>query len=68
MDVNVLIAFNPARCMGLMVAKNEMQYHYVHWLGPLAASMTHGVIYYLVPPYVRDKSMREAAMALRSSA
>jgi len=54
--------------MGLMVAKNDLQYHYIHWLGPFAASVMHGVIYYLVPPYVRDKSMREVAVALRSSA
>lgn len=66
-DMNVL-AFNPARCMGLMVAKNDLQYHYVHWLGPFAASIVHGVFYYFVPPYVRDKSMREVAVALRSSA
>lgn len=51
--------------MGLMVTKNEMQYHYVHWLGPLAASIMHGVFYYFVPPFVRDKSMREVAVALR---
>jgi hypothetical protein len=61
----IMLAFNPARCMGLMVAKNEMQYHYVHWLGPFAASIMHGVFYYFVPPYVRDKSMREVAVALR---
>jgi hypothetical protein len=51
--------------MGLMVAKNEMQYHYVHWLGPFAASIMHGVFYHFVPPFVRDKSMREVAVALR---
>jgi hypothetical protein len=61
----IMLAFNPARCMGLMVAKNEMQYHYVHWLGPFAASIMHGVFYYFVPPYVIDKSMREVAVALR---
>jgi glycerol uptake facilitator-like aquaporin len=47
--------------MGLMVAKNDMQYHYVHWLGPLAASITHGAIYHIVPPYVRGKPLRNAA-------
>jgi hypothetical protein len=51
--------------MGLMVAKNEMQYHYFHWLGPFAASIMHGVFYHFVPPFVRDKSMREVAVALR---
>ena len=58
---DVSIAFNPARCMGLMVAKGEMQYHYVHWLGPLAASMVNGMLYHLAPPYVRDKPLREVA-------
>lgn len=54
--------------MGLMLAKSDMQYHYVHWLGPLAASIMHGLFYYFVPPYVRDKPLREAAMALRNAA
>jgi glycerol uptake facilitator-like aquaporin len=60
-NIDVAAAFNPARCMGLMVAKNDMQYHYVHWLGPLAASITHGAIYHIVPPYVRGKPSRNAA-------
>lgn len=63
----VLVAFNPARCMGLMVAKGEMQYHYVHWLGPLSASMMNGLFYYFAPPYVRDKPLREASRALRAA-
>lgn len=45
-----------------------MQYHYVHWLGPLAASMVNGLFYSFAPPYVRDKPMRETAMASRTSA
>ena len=48
-----------------MVAKKELQYHYLHWLGPFAASIIHGVFYHFVPPYVRDQSMRGAAVALR---
>jgi hypothetical protein len=47
--------------MGLMVAKGKMQYHYVHWLGPLAASIVNAVFYYFVPPYLREKPMREVA-------
>ena len=54
--------------MGLMLAKNEMQYHYIHWLGPLAASVMHGIFYYFVPPYRRDKPLREVAIALRTAA
>lgn len=34
-----------------MVAKNNMQYHYVNWLADLAACMTNGLFYYFIPPY-----------------
>ncbi|KAM0715336.1 hypothetical protein Q7P37_008834 [Cladosporium fusiforme] len=61
------VSFNPARCMGLMVAKGEMQYHYVHWLGPLSAAMVNGLFYYFAPPYVREKPLREVSRALRGS-
>jgi len=64
--IDLVLAFNPARCMGLMVAKNDLQYHYVHWLGPFAASIMNGVFYHIVPPYVKDKSMSQVAMAVRS--
>lgn len=64
----MILAFNPARCMGLMLAKGEMQYHYVHWLAPFAASIVNGLLYYFAPPYVRDKPLREASRGLRESA
>ncbi|KAF2158423.1 hypothetical protein M409DRAFT_71658 [Zasmidium cellare ATCC 36951] len=53
---------NPARCLGLMAAKNEFQYHYVHWLGPLTASILNGVIYVLVPPWEREEFFSFAKM------
>ena len=37
-----------------MVAKGDMQYHYMHWLGTLAAAMLNGVFYYFAPPYMKD--------------
>jgi hypothetical protein len=46
-----------------MVAKGDMQYHYVHWLGPLAATMINGAIYHAVPPWVKNESARELAEA-----
>ena len=52
------IAFNPARCFGLMAAKGDFQYHWVHWLAPFAAAFVNGVFYHIIPPYVRgDKPM-----------
>nr|OQO20219.1 hypothetical protein B0A51_11626 [Rachicladosporium sp. CCFEE 5018] len=52
-------SFNPARCLGLMVAKGNMQYHYVHWLGPVAATMMNGIFYHAAPPWVRGRPLRE---------
>jgi glycerol uptake facilitator-like aquaporin len=57
------LSFNPARCMGLMVAKSEMRYHYIHWLGPLAAAMLNGVFYFFAPPYVRGSGTPLSARA-----
>lgn len=51
------ISFNPARCLGLMVAKGEMQYHYIHWLAPLSAATLNGIFYHFAPPYVRQKPL-----------
>ncbi|KAL2830523.1 aquaporin-like protein [Aspergillus cavernicola] len=42
---------NPARCFGAMVGSRFSSYHWIHWVGPLTASVAHGVLYYLVPPY-----------------
>ncbi|KAL4903047.1 hypothetical protein BDW74DRAFT_180337 [Aspergillus multicolor] len=42
---------NPARCFGAMVGSHFAVYHWIHWVGPLAASIAHGVLYYVFPPY-----------------
>ncbi|KAL3452333.1 aquaporin-like protein [Aspergillus insuetus] len=45
---------NPARCFGAMVGSHFSYYHWIHWIGPLTASMLHGVLYFLLPPYSRE--------------
>jgi hypothetical protein len=37
-----------------MVGSHFSSYHWIHWIGPLTASMLHGVLYFLVPPYSRE--------------
>ncbi|KAE8413517.1 aquaporin-like protein [Aspergillus pseudocaelatus] len=46
---------NPARCFAAMVGSHFVSYHWIHWIGPLAAAIAHGVIYQLVPPYSRER-------------
>lgn len=41
---------NPARCFGVFVASRFPGWAWVTWIGPLAASLFHGIIYFLVPP------------------
>lgn len=48
-----------------MVAKGEMQYHYVHWLATLSAAMLNGLFYHFAPPYVREKPMRDRVASVR---
>ncbi|CAG7942800.1 unnamed protein product [Penicillium salamii] len=47
---------NPARCFGAMVGSHFASYHWVHWVAPLCASIVHGIVYYLVPPYSRGRT------------
>lgn len=43
-------SLNPARCFGVFVGSRFPGWHWIHWVGPTAASILHGVIYFLVPP------------------
>ncbi|KAE8145115.1 aquaporin-like protein [Aspergillus avenaceus] len=46
-------SLNPARCFGAYVASEFPGYHWVHWVGPLAAAVAHGCVY-LVDPLWTD--------------
>lgn len=48
-----VIAGHPARCFGAMVGSHFSTYHWIHWVAPLCASIAHGILYFLVPPYGR---------------
>ncbi|KIW17022.1 hypothetical protein PV08_04213 [Exophiala spinifera] len=43
-------ALNPARCFGVFVGSRFPGWHWINWVGPLAASILHGVVYWVVPP------------------
>jgi hypothetical protein len=38
-----------------MLAKGELQVHYVHWLAALAAAMLNAAFYFFAPPYMRER-------------
>ncbi|KAJ5378352.1 MIP transporter [Penicillium cataractarum] len=44
-------AMNPARCFGVFVATSFPTYHWIHWVGPIVASVAHGIVYYVAPPW-----------------
>ncbi|KAK6832500.1 Major intrinsic protein [Aspergillus parasiticus SU-1] len=44
-------SLNPARCFGVYVATSFPGYHWIQWVGPLAASIGHGIVYFVVPPW-----------------
>jgi hypothetical protein len=48
------IAGHPARCFGAMVGSHFSSYHWIHWVGPIVASIVHGLLYHLIPPYSRE--------------
>ena len=48
------VALNPARCLGLMAAGDRFTYHWVHWTGAITASVLNGLLYWFIPPYIKD--------------
>jgi glycerol uptake facilitator-like aquaporin len=49
-------SLNPARCMGAFVGSRFPTYTWVVWVGPIAASIVHGAIYWALPPWTYPKS------------
>ncbi|KIV89951.1 hypothetical protein PV10_07305 [Exophiala mesophila] len=43
-------SLNPARCFGVFVGSSFPSWAWVTWVGPIAASLAHGVMYFVVPP------------------
>jgi len=48
-------SLNPARCFGTFVGSKFPAWHWIHWVGPLAAAIFHGVFYCVVPPWQSAK-------------
>ncbi|KAJ5326608.1 hypothetical protein MYU51_014553 [Penicillium brevicompactum] len=49
-------SLNPARCLGAYVASSFPGYHWIHWIGPLAAAVGHGFIYFIDPLWTEQRS------------
>ncbi|KAL6153780.1 hypothetical protein ACJQWK_01820 [Exserohilum turcicum] len=45
---------NPARCLGLMLAADRFDYHYIHWVGPVTTAVLNGLLYWAIPIYKRE--------------
>jgi glycerol uptake facilitator-like aquaporin len=52
-------AMHPARCFGVYVGSRFWSYHWVHWVGAIAASIAHAVMYCLVPPWELRNNVEE---------
>ena len=42
---------NPARCFGVSVGSSWKGYEWYYWVAAVAASLTHGILYALLPPW-----------------
>ncbi|KPI37321.1 Aquaporin NIP2-1 [Cyphellophora attinorum] len=51
-------SLNPARCFGVFVGSRFPGWSWVTWVGPLLASIFHGIIYCLIPPGPPQKSKK----------
>ena len=49
-------SMNPARCTGAFVGSWFPEYAWVVWIGPISASIIHGVVYWAIPPWKHPKS------------
>lgn len=44
-------ALYPTRCFGAYVGSHFPSYHWIHWVGPIAAAATHAIFYHILPPW-----------------
>lgn len=43
-------SLNPARCFAVFVGSRFPSWGWITWVGPITASVFHGIVYFLVPP------------------
>lgn len=63
-------SLNPGRCFGVFVGSRFGSWTWVNWVGAILASVSHGIVYALVPPGlpgegVRRLNTREAVLRHR---
>lgn len=46
----------------MMTAKGDMHNHWVHWVGPFAATAVHGLVYHMNSPWKKDQPFLKQAM------
>jgi glycerol uptake facilitator-like aquaporin len=51
-------SMNPARCTGVFVGSRFPGWAWVVWIGPICASIVHGLIYWAFPPWTYPKVNR----------
>ena len=52
-------SMNPARCFGAYVGSRFPGWHWVHWVGPILASLAHALMYKILPPWELRGKMDE---------
>ena len=62
------VSANPARCLGVFVGSRFPVYHWIHWVGAIAADIVHGMVYFVVPPWQYGKPRRRSFTSSQSSA
>jgi glycerol uptake facilitator-like aquaporin len=48
-------SMNPARCTGVFVGSSFPTFTWIIWVAPIAASIIHGSIYWVLPPWISPK-------------
>jgi glycerol uptake facilitator-like aquaporin len=53
-------SMNPARCTGAFVGSRFPGWAWIVWIGPISASIVHGLIYWAFPPWTYPKANRRS--------
>ena len=57
-------SMNPARCFGVYVGSRFPYWHWYHWVATIAADITHGLFYQVIPPWRSGLSAEKANKAI----
>ena len=54
-------SMNPGRCTGVFIGSRFPSWSWIIWVAPISATIVHGAIYFVLPPWTYSKTHTERA-------